>query len=717
MNRRFASMLALAALALGGLTGVVKAPHRYSGPFPDEPKTPATTGERAGKVVLFGDLHAHTTISIDAALMNGPAVGGQGFAMPMQACQFARHCANLDFWSINDHAELTFEDDWSQIKEAIRACNFSYGGYTESPEMVSYLGWEWTQARLEDDANYGHKNVIFLETEEDKVPKRPIGWARMQSLTGKFDPRQLINLLIPLTDLGNFRYGTYAQRKMIRNQFRDTCPSGVASPDLPLDCQEVAPTPKDLYAKLDEWGLDTIVIPHSGAWGFHNPPLMDYRMQLTRAQHDPERELLIELYSGHGNSEQWKPWLPYTKTEGGDYVCPEPTEDYEPCCWRAKQMAKTRDDACVGEGDSPACRKAMEHASQTVMKGSYNYRNAFDELYPDEKSTDEEWLDCGQCRNCFNPAFQFRPRGSIQYASAIANEKEPEEDGDPLRYRFGFIGSTDEHRGRPGSGYKDAKKFSDTFGPMNAIIELGMVAADKTFGDWRRQSSFWFSGGAVGVHSEGRSREQIWAALKRKEVFATSGKRMLVWFDLLAEDGSPAASMGSTVAYTGAPTFNVRAVGDFKQKPGCPETTVERVGQEFIDEVCLNECYNPTPERFPIERIEVIRIKPQLRADEPIAGLIEDPWKTIPCEPSQEGCEATFSDPEYPSLERPALYYVRALQPETPVYNAGGLRCQGLNGAECTEVRPCYGGRKGEGDDCLTPAQDRVWSSPIYLER
>jgi hypothetical protein len=39
------------------------------------------------------------------------------------------------------------------------------------------------------------------------------------------------------------------------------------------------------------------------------------------------------------------------------------------------------------------------------------------------------------------------------------------------------------------------------------------------------------------------------------------------------------------------------------------------------------ECYNPYDERYLIERIEVVRIRPQTSADEKADNLIEDPWR------------------------------------------------------------------------------------------
>ena len=134
-----------------------------------------------------------------------------------------------------------------------------------------------------------------------------------------------------------------------------------------------------------------------------------------------------------------------------------------------------------------------------------------------------------------------------------------------------------------------------------------------------RQASFFYTGGLMAVHSQGRDRRAIWDAIERREVYATSGERMLLWFDLL--DAGARIPMGSIVERGEAPTFEVRALGAFEQLDGCPQSAIDALGTDRLQQLSGGECYHPSNQRKPIERIEVVRIRPQ------VAPLIKKPLR------------------------------------------------------------------------------------------
>ena len=89
----------------------------------EQQRAAARLSATPSKQILFGDLHVHTTFSTDAFLWSLPMMMGEGAHPLGDACDYARFCSAVDFWSINDHAEATTPRKWELTKQAIRLCN------------------------------------------------------------------------------------------------------------------------------------------------------------------------------------------------------------------------------------------------------------------------------------------------------------------------------------------------------------------------------------------------------------------------------------------------------------------------------------------------------------------------------------------------------------------------------------------------------------------
>jgi hypothetical protein len=681
------------------------------------------------KRILFGDLHVHTTYSIDAFLMSLPIMAGEGAHPPADACDFARYCAQLDFFSLNDHAEAITPAHWQATKQSLRECN-ARAGDASDPDLVAFVGFEWTQVGATPETHYGHKNVMFPGLDESELPARPITSLPDQGDMPLFQGLDRIGRARFIDPLG---WNEYMDFLWLADALADmtTCPAGVDTRELPPDCRENAGTPRVLFEKLAQWGFPTLVIPHGTTWGFYTPPGTSMDKALTRQQHDPERQSLIEIHSGHGNSEEYRAWREVLIGEDGSRTCPEPTADYLPCCWQAGEIMRAR----CGDLPPAECEARVQEARRIALDANVSSHL----LFPD--TTAEDWLDCGQCRDCFKPALSMRPLESVQYTMALSNFDEPGSDGSPLRFRYGFIASSDNHKARPGTGYKqyERRRMTEASGARSESIyqRLRRQLADVVPEDadpmraWdppddvqgllaldvERVASFLYPGGLVAVHSEGRARGQIWDALQRKEVYGTSGPRILLWFDLLNGPQGP-LPMGSAASLAWTPRFEVRAIGAHAQRKGCPEYAEEALGAERLESLCRGECYHPSDVRQPIAAIEVVRIRPQREPGEAVGPLIEDPWRRFECRPDPNGCVVSFEDPEFVDGGRDALYYVRALQRETPAVNGANLRAELDAQGNVKDTTPCYGDfRTDFEDDCLAPVQERAWSSPIFLDQ
>lgn len=705
----------------GNVTEVSRSADVVAAVEADQAEMREMVGAPPAKQVLFGDFHVHTTFSFDAFMLNLPMAGGGGSYPPSDACDFARYCSALDFWSINDHAEGLTPALWEDTVQSVRQCN-EVAGDPSNPDLVTYLGWEWSHIGNTPRNHYGHKNVVLLGTDDDEIPVRPIASRSSATDTSTLGPSTLQRLGLATL---NGQRGMDFNRMITAMLNTKACPDNIPVRDLPADCRESAATPEALFAKLDEWGVPALVIPHGTAWGLYTPAGSDWRKQLKG--HNPKWQSLVEIYSGHGNSEQLPDWREVIVGKKGSLSCPEPTADYLPSCWRAGQLLE---ESCLDAGiDEEECRRRAIAARR-------NYVNAYQagwKTLPGFVATD--WLDSGQMRNGFQPAYNYRPRSSVQYMLAIRDFSDAL---DPKRFKFGFIGSSDTHTARAGTGYKEFARGEMTDG--RGAREEGGSTSNFMFGsstdseervtesvpfvssgesplqlfEIERGSAYFATGGLVAVHSSGRDRNSIWDSLQRKEVYATSGRRTLLWFDLL--DGTGTLPMGSSVRRTSLPRFRVRAAGSFEQNPGCPDYAEAALGSERIDHVCQGECYNPSDERRPITRIEVVRIRPQESKSEPVGELVEDPWRTFPCPADGTGCVIEFADADFAKERRDTVYYARAIEaPDQLIHGSNPLGCTYDDAGNCLSIDPC-GSNAPASEDCLSEAEPRAWSSPIFVD-
>ncbi len=261
-------------------------------------------------------------------------------------------------------------------------------------------------------------------------------------------------------------------------------------------------------------------------------------------------------------------------------------------------------------------------------------------------------------------------------------------------YRLGVIASTDGHNGTPGN--VDERTFIGNHGSNDdtAAERLGrgfLGLGGPEYGP----------GGLVGAWAEENSRGAIFAALKRRETFGTSGPRIAVRLfggaDLPAglcddpdlarigyERGVP---MGGVLPGDGrAPRFVAQALRD----PGTAE-----VPGGLLD-------------RIQIVKVWVEDGGAHERVFDVAGGGGDadvDPATCAPRGPGADSLCADWTDPDFdPAI--PAAYYARVL--ENPSCRWSGWECLRLPAAE----RP---------DACADPAvprtiRERAWTSPIWWD-
>lgn len=323
------------------------------------------------------------------------------------------------------------------------------------------------------------------------------------------------------------------------------------------------------------------------------------------------------------------------------------------------------------------------------------------------KGSSECLADMGPDEQCSFELMPYNTLGSATLAPApdtlLARDMLRDALGQGLKYEqtlgvnpfaYGFVGGTDSHLGLAGGVDEDTFQGHGGAGSNARNGVVGLV--DK----------LWFNpGGLTVLWAEENTRDALFAAMRRKEAYATSGPRMTLRFfagsdlpenmcernDFVATGYSKGVPMGGVLAKSkNAPRLFVRAERD----PG--SARAPGVG---------------------LDRIQII--KGFLRNGEPqyrvfdLAGQGDsgsvDAASCTPSGPSADALCATFRDPEF-EADTQAFYYARVLENPTCRWQAHACLAAGV---VCGTTVPK--GFEGCCDKAYPRThQERAWSSPIF---
>jgi len=279
-------------------------------------------------------------------------------------------------------------------------------------------------------------------------------------------------------------------------------------------------------------------------------------------------------------------------------------------------------------------------------------------------------------------------------------------------FQLGFVGGTDNHNGTPSD--TDAAQYAKTGAHGDLSFAESGAALNETFFLGLEANG----GGLTGVWAEENTRDAIFAALKRRETFATSSTRPVVRLfggfqlpanmckqgDFAAQGYANGVSMGGTLTGAGArtaPRFAVAAMMD-PGWPGHPGT--------------------------PLQRIQIVKgwVDKNGESHEAVydvaGGANNATVDLASCKargPGHADLCAVWSDPAFDREER-AFYYARVL--ENPSCRWNQYYCN-ARGVDCRKPPKTKGDQprytEWEYQQCCGSAvpktvQQRAWTSPIW---
>ncbi|HBK91660.1 MAG TPA: hypothetical protein DDZ68_08325 [Parvularcula sp.] len=492
--------------------------------------------------LLWGDTHLHTNLSVDAYFLQNRTADadtayrfakGKPVIHPYSRARMQLQTP-LDFLAVSDHAELM---------------GTPYALFTQGDKRLANTRLGKRLIALQQAGNDEDAFGLFIlaitlaNTPEDRRPKKvgpgtALLW-RWQDLTSAPDlraraTRWLLSDPTLLDDLEN--------EEMFRSFWAKNL---------------------DAATKHNQPGKFTTF----AAWEYSPTPDGANLHRIVVTDGDPSKAKAYLPYSANdsGNPEDLWRWLAKTSAEtGADFVSIPHNSNIS----KGRMFANVDYDGRPLTADYARLRANWEPVAEvTQIKGTSETHPI---LSPDDEFAGFEFF--GRLIEAREDAEHDPTVTTADYVrSALKTGLELEAALGVNPFKLGMIGATDSHSGLSSA---EENNFTGKFG-------FDVIPENKKPGAVVSQLSGWdmSASGLAGVWAKENTREEIFAAFKRREVYATTGPRMAVRFfggfefsdadlsapDLAAVGYSKGVPMGADIAGFGAaPSFLIQAVKDPK---------------------------------------------------------------------------------------------------------------------------------------------------------